>query len=77
MSRRCFVQCRRSMLTWDRRMKQWLDMAYQARDVHLEFLKTDFWLDPLRADPRFAQLVSKVGLPHEKSALLKLFMQDA
>jgi hypothetical protein len=36
---------------------RWLDTAYQERDVDLEFLKTDFLLDPLRADPRFAELV--------------------
>jgi hypothetical protein len=42
---------------------KWLDTAYQQRDFGLEFLKTDFLLDPLRSDPRFAELVSKVGLP--------------
>jgi serine/threonine protein kinase/TolB-like protein len=42
---------------------KWLDTAYQERDAGLEFLKTDFLLDPLRSDPRFAELVRKVGLP--------------
>ena len=42
---------------------KWLDTAYQERDVGLEFLKTDFLLDPLRSDSRFAELVRKVGLP--------------
>jgi tetratricopeptide (TPR) repeat protein len=42
---------------------KWLDTAYQERDEGLESLKTDFLLDPLRSDPRFAELVRKVGLP--------------
>jgi serine/threonine protein kinase/TolB-like protein/Tfp pilus assembly protein PilF len=41
----------------------WLNTAYQERDWHMEGLKTDFVLDPLRSDPRFADLVRKVGLP--------------
>ena len=42
---------------------QWLNTAYQERDWLLVDLKTDFLLDPLRSDPRFAELVRKVGLP--------------
>ena len=42
---------------------QWLNTAYHERDWWLMGLKTDFSLDPLRSDPRFAELVRKVGLP--------------
>jgi TolB-like protein/DNA-binding winged helix-turn-helix (wHTH) protein len=42
---------------------RWLNIAYQERNFELEGLKTDFLLDSLRSDPRFAELVRKVGLP--------------
>jgi len=42
---------------------KWLNTAYQERDLGLPSLKTDFLLDPLRSDPRLAELVRKVGLP--------------
>jgi tetratricopeptide (TPR) repeat protein len=42
---------------------KWLNTAYEERDVGLLGLKTEFLLDPLRADPRLAELVRKVGLP--------------
>jgi tetratricopeptide (TPR) repeat protein len=41
----------------------WLDIAYQEHDWLLMGLNTYFQLDPLRSDPRFAELVRKVGLP--------------
>ncbi len=42
---------------------RWLNTAYQDRDYFLLGLKTDFLLDPIRSDPRFAEVVRKVGLP--------------
>jgi serine/threonine protein kinase len=42
---------------------RWLNTAYQERDRWLLGLKTDFLLDPIRSDPRVAELVRKVGLP--------------
>ena len=41
----------------------WLNTAYQEHDWTLIGLNTYFQLDPLRSDPRFAELVRKVGLP--------------
>jgi tetratricopeptide (TPR) repeat protein len=42
---------------------RWLNTAYRERDWLLVGLKTNFQLDPIRSDPRFAELVRKVGLP--------------
>jgi len=42
---------------------EWLNVAYQERNDDLIGLKTQFTLDSLRPDPRFAELVRKVGLP--------------
>jgi len=42
---------------------QWLNTAYQEHDWLLGDLKTNLLLDPIRSDPRFAELVRKVGLP--------------
>jgi tetratricopeptide (TPR) repeat protein len=42
---------------------RWLNAAYEERDYQIESLRTDFRLDPVRSDPRFAGLVRKVGLP--------------
>ena len=41
----------------------WLGRSFDARDKGLTYLKIDPCLDPLRADPRFARLVQRVGLP--------------
>jgi predicted Fe-S protein YdhL (DUF1289 family) len=41
----------------------WLTTADRERDWTLEGLRTDFMLDPLRSDPRLAEMVHKVGLP--------------
>lgn len=42
---------------------EWLDKAYQARSPYLLALNVDRQWNPIRKDPRFAQLVRKIGLP--------------
>ena len=42
---------------------EWLDRAFEAHDVHLVFLPIDPKWDGLRADPRFAALLKRAGLP--------------
>jgi len=43
---------------------RWLDIAYREHDYQLVVrLKNDFRFDSIRSDPRFAELVRKVGLP--------------
>ena len=41
----------------------WLEKAYEERSEWLVWLKVDPKLDSLRSDPRFADLVQRVGLP--------------
>lgn len=41
---------------------KWLEEAYRAHDVGLLYIKIDPCLDPLRSDPRFDDLVRRVGL---------------
>jgi tetratricopeptide (TPR) repeat protein len=39
----------------------WLDRAFEMRDVHLAFLPNDVKWDPLRANPRFISLLDRCG----------------
>jgi serine/threonine-protein kinase len=40
----------------------WLEEAYKEQSNILQFLKTHPYFDPIRNDPRFADLVRRVGL---------------
>jgi TolB-like protein/Tfp pilus assembly protein PilF len=41
----------------------WLEKAYQARDEFLTYIKTEPEFDSLRSDPRYADLLKRMGLP--------------
>jgi hypothetical protein len=40
----------------------WLERAYQEQSNMLQLIKVHPYLDPLRSDPRFVDLVHRVGL---------------
>ncbi|MGD0269549.1 MAG: hypothetical protein ABSB14_10835, partial [Candidatus Sulfotelmatobacter sp.] len=42
---------------------QWLNTAYQEHDNNTIALRTDWAMDSLRTDPRYTELVHKIGLP--------------
>ena len=42
---------------------EWLNKAYNQRDCQLTWLKLDPLIDELRSDPRFADLMRRIGLP--------------
>ena len=42
---------------------EWLNTAYQERDGSLVALRNEFQFDSLRSDPRYAELVRKIGFP--------------
>ena len=42
---------------------EWLEKAYQERSGRLVYLGVERAFDPLRSDPRFADLVRRIRLP--------------
>jgi hypothetical protein len=41
----------------------WLEKAYEERFNRLAYLNVDALWDPIRSDPRFADLLQCVGIP--------------
>lgn len=44
---------------------QWLEKAYREHSALLTELKSEFWFENIRTDPRFAALLRRVGLADE------------
>jgi hypothetical protein len=42
---------------------EWLDKAYDERSSDLPWIKADPRMDPLRSDPRYKELLLRLGLP--------------
>lgn len=41
----------------------WLEKAYDEHSASLPYLGVDLFWDKLRSDPRYADLVRRVGMP--------------
>jgi eukaryotic-like serine/threonine-protein kinase len=42
---------------------KWFEKAYQERSWWLMFMKMDPFVDPVRSDPRFKDLINRIGFP--------------
>ncbi len=42
---------------------EWLERAYQGRSLLLTTIRVDPGFDPLRSDPRFQDLLRRIGFP--------------
>jgi len=49
----------------------WLERSYEERRQRMVWLNVDPLLDPLRSDPRFPDLVRRVGLPSPVAAITR------
>jgi hypothetical protein len=45
------------------RALEWLEKSYEERDPNLPFIGRGPKWDPLRSDPRFQDLLRRIGLP--------------
>jgi hypothetical protein len=48
---------------------EWLEKPYKERSSWLAYLKADPRLDPLRSDPRFQELLLRVGLASNRQIM--------
>ena len=48
---------------------KWLERAYTERDTVLVFVKVHPMMDPVRSDPRFQDLLRRIGFPESQRAM--------
>ena len=41
---------------------EWLSRSYEDRSTYMVYAKTDPLLNPIRADPRFTELLRRMGV---------------
>jgi tetratricopeptide (TPR) repeat protein len=41
----------------------WLEKGYKEKSDSIQYLKTSHMVDPLRSDPRYADMLKRMGLP--------------
>jgi hypothetical protein len=51
---------------------EWLNAAFQEHDISIISLRRDFSMDPLRSDPRYIELVRKVGYRNRDSGAFSI-----
>jgi hypothetical protein len=44
-------------------MFEWLEKGYAGRAGRMEYLKIEVYLEPYRSDPRYIDLLKRMGLP--------------
>ena len=42
---------------------EWLEKGYAERSSRMEYLKTEDYLEPFHSDPRYIDLLKRMGLP--------------
>ena len=42
---------------------EWLERGYAERSSRMEYIKTEEYLEPFHSDPRYVDLVKRMGLP--------------
>ncbi len=59
-----FVYCYAALGDLDRAF-EWLERAYKERSLFLAYLRSAPMVDPLRDDPRFDELLRRIGIPQD------------